>query len=178
MKGVALGDDLPTASYPIEVGFAHANGYSDATLIRPQKGWTDWQCDPDDPDIGLIHNISRQSLFDEGADVADVANWLNEELAGKIIMCDSPQTAADSFWLKRLFNATDIEQSFELHYIYDYLDLDDKDAIHQAHENARLPSAPDHRAEQDAKDLMAFYQAYYALKNGPDHHRAHDAFDM
>ncbi|MGN7439218.1 MAG: hypothetical protein ACTHOO_11315 [Alcanivorax sp.] len=164
LKGAMGGSHPPERlSYPIEVGVAHDDGHSQAYLIHPQPDWQDWNGESGNEDIGRIHGISRTALFEEGQDVKFVAEWLNEEMEGKIALCDSPNAKADTFWLNRLYEAAGIERSFEVHYLYDYMALDDPD-MDAAYDASGIARQADHRAEQDAVDIMMLYSEYYAIK--------------
>lgn len=165
MRGANGGNRKPEAlSYPIEAGVAHADGRVETKLIKPQPDWTDWSGEPDNPDIGRFHGIARSELFEKGEDVSEVARWLNEELTGKIVMCDSPQARPDTFWVNRLFSAAGIQREFDVHFLYDYMDLDDPDT-YLAYDNTGLEREAQHRAGQDAEDLMTLYREYCVLKS-------------
>lgn len=166
LKGATGGHHPPERqSYPIEVGIAHNDRASQAYLITPQPDWQDWNGESGNHDIGRIHGISRTALFEEGQDVKFVAEWLNEEMEGKIALCDSPNAQADTFWLNRLYEAAGVERSFEVHYLYDYMSLDDPD-MDIAYDVSGIERQADHRAEQDAVDIMMLYSEYYAIKTG------------
>lgn len=171
LRGANGGVHTPqSTSYPIEVGIAYADWRSESHLIKPQADWQDWNGEQGNEDIGKIHGISRRELLEDGQDPKDVAQWLNEQLSGKIVMCDSPDAKVDRFWLKRLYEAAEMEQTFDLHFLYDYMDINDPDMA-QAYDNTGLEREAQHRALEDAQDLMALYREYYALKQGDMEHR-------
>tara|TARA_R110001592_G_scaffold20926_22_gene84850 strand:- start:4868 stop:5476 length:609 start_codon:yes stop_codon:yes gene_type:complete len=159
--------DTDSTSYPVEIGIAHADGRTAAHLIKPEASWKDWNGEHSNEDKGRIHGISRRQLFEEGRDVRDVAGWLNDELTGKVVMCDSPEAKADTFWIDRLFQAAQVERTFDIQYLYDYIDLQDPD-MGRAYDNTGLSREAPHRAGQDAADVMILYSEYYALKNSDD----------
>ena len=92
------------ASYPIEVGICMPDLHS--WLICPQVLWQDWS-----ESAEQIHGISRQTLEAEGIAASEVARALNELLPEQVF-CDA--WTFDSFWLHRLFRATDIRPAFQL----------------------------------------------------------------
>src|SRR3954468_2528729 len=64
-------------SYPIEIGFVLPDGTAYCTLIVPDESWTHW-----DGDAERIHGISRALLQRHGRSASEVANELNQRLAG------------------------------------------------------------------------------------------------
>ena len=176
LKGAMGGQHETGLSYPVEVGIAGADGYKEARLIKPQPDWTNWNGEPGNPDKGRIHGISRRELIENGQDVKVIAQWLNEQLTGKTVMCDSPDAKADTFWLDRLYEAAGVERTFDLQFLYDYMNLDDPD-MYLAYDNTGLAREAPHRAGEDAEDLMILYREYYALKQGALEHRP-DGLDM
>jgi len=97
--------------YPIEIGFARVlpdrSIVTDAKMIRHDQ-WLDeiqlwdWQAE-------LIHKISRANLMEFGRPVAEVAAWLNEALADRIVLIDSPK---DEWWVDQLFEAAGMARDF------------------------------------------------------------------
>jgi len=65
-------------SYPIEIGLALEDGSKFCTLIAPAPDWTLW-----DDEAETVHRISRDILETYGKPMQDVANFLNDILAGK-----------------------------------------------------------------------------------------------
>ncbi len=63
-------------SYPIEVGYALADGRTRCTLIRPPPHWTHW-----DGGAEQVHRIARETLLRHGRAPQDAARMLNEDLA-------------------------------------------------------------------------------------------------
>lgn len=164
LRGVS-GDtyDAALLSYPVEIAIALDNGGSQAYLIRPEPGWQDWNSEPSDEDIGAIHRISRTRLFEEGRNSRFVAEWLNEQVDGKIAMCDSPNARADLFWLDRLYEASGVERGFDVFYLYDFIALEDPD-FDMAYEQAGIADETEHRAERDATEIMRLYCEFYSIK--------------
>ncbi|MBL6692026.1 MAG: hypothetical protein ISP91_16725 [Pseudomonadales bacterium] len=92
-------------SYPIEIGLALEDGSKFCTLIAPAPDWTHW-----DDDAETVHRISRDILETYGKPMQDVANFLNDILAGKTVYTDG--WVVDKPWLTRLFHAAGVEMDF------------------------------------------------------------------
>lgn len=141
-------------SYPIEVGIATSKGKTESFLIKPAEGWVDWSDDSEEE----IHHISKDMLQAQGRDVRAVAEWLNERLAGKVVINDGPSAKVDCFWCNRLFKSAGIEQQFE---IVNFFDLLGKNS--EYYHNACIvlgysPLHAVHRAGPDAENLMDIYK--------------------
>ncbi len=164
LKGAAR--DVPASgspSYPVEVGVAGHKGHTSSYLIKRPEGWTDWNGQKGNERVGFIHGISLDELEESGKDVRFVARWLNRVCTDKVVMCDSPETRCDNFWLDRLFEEAGIERNFDLNFIYDYIDKNDAD-LDEAYERAGIRGSSLHRAGEDALDLMKLYRRYYEVK--------------
>ena len=98
---------LGRGSYPIEVGFALANGESHCAIIHPEAEWQYW-----DRHAEALHGISRQVLREHGKPIVEVAVMLNEYLAGKTVYTDA--WGNDSSWIALLFDAAGLTQQFRL----------------------------------------------------------------
>lgn len=85
-------------SYPIEVGFALADGTRYCALIRPLPGWDHW-----DPRAERVHGIDRQALLSAGREAGEVAAELNRLLAGRTLYSDG--WVVDDPWLRNLFHS-------------------------------------------------------------------------
>ena len=136
---------LGKRSYPIEVGFVQANGYSRCFLIRPEPNWQYW-----DKDVEQLHGLSRQTLVAYGKPVAYVANILNRYLVQQTVYCDN--WADDSRWLSQLYESAGIKQLFKLESIYALL-AEPQQAMWQDAKfqiEARM-DLQRHRASSDAK---------------------------
>jgi hypothetical protein len=97
---------LSNLSSPTEVGWvSHDFSAGYVALIEPQLDWTDW-----DPEAEAVTDLSRLALIRLGEPVAEVANALNDMLAGAEVLTDNP--ACDGRWLRKLFFATDMTPSF------------------------------------------------------------------
>lgn len=94
-------------SYPIEVGLAMSDGQKYCTLILPLNDWTHW-----DEDAEKVHRIPRDILEYHGKEAVEVAELLNEKLAGETVYTDG--WVVDKPWLIRLFHETGVEPKFEI----------------------------------------------------------------
>jgi hypothetical protein len=136
-------------SYPIEVGFVLEDGRCGCTLIRPEPDWTHW-----DPAAEHTHGIGRDLLVRHGRPAGDVARWLNQHLAGRVVYTDG--WAHDYPWLGRLFDAAQISPRFRVGHLRDLLD-DASAATWQARlsEVRALQDGQRHRASVDARHIRA-----------------------
>lgn len=98
-------------SYPIEVGFVIPSGEVFSYLIRPEPQWTFWNDESE-----KVHNIPRQQLFDEGLPALEVAQKLNSQLRDITVYSDAPDF--ESFWLSRLFLATQMDAFFDVDHLF------------------------------------------------------------
>ena len=97
------------SSYPIEIAWYKPNiNLHDSFLIMPDPTWVDW----DDLAEELYHGIPRAQLFEEGISPLAAATRLNQALTGLSVTVDGFDW--DSFWLKRLYHAANLECEFQL----------------------------------------------------------------
>ena len=89
---------LSDHSYPIEVGWVFEDGASEAHLIRPAAGWTEW-----DAGAERIHRIPRDMLLSHGTDHVEVARRMVDVLAGHDLLASAPSW--DGKWLSALLRA-------------------------------------------------------------------------
>lgn len=97
--------------YPIEIGFARVlpdrSITSAARLIRHDE-WLDelqlwdWQAEG-------LHGITRPHLVEHGQPVGAVARWLNDQLAGRLVVIDSE---LDRRWVDMLMVAAGVDRQF------------------------------------------------------------------
>lgn len=135
-------------SYPIEIGFITAQGTAACTLVRPEPGWTHW-----DAAAEAMHGITRDTTLRHGRSAADVARWLNTELAGQVVYCDG--WAHDYAWLGALYEAAGLQPSFRLEHIMRLLNADQAARLGPVRQAAwqRAPGTR-HRASSDARLLQ------------------------
>lgn len=89
---------LADRSYPIEVGWVFEDGASEAHLIRPAPGWTDWS-----DEAQAIHGIDRGELLARGTSHEDVARRMVDVLTGHALCASAPSW--DGKWLSALLRA-------------------------------------------------------------------------
>lgn len=144
---------LNQESYPIEVGFVMPDETVQSYLIRPVRGWTDWN-----EESSKIHNIPRDSLFKDGLSVVDVATILNEQLANQI--CYSDSVFHETFWIDRLFQAAKMDRNFEIQNLF-FLFGNQQEKKFFLKKNELFATRERHRAGVDAWVLQ---QAYHLTK--------------
>ncbi len=91
--------------YPIEIGVALDVGEQFCSLLRPPDAWSYW-----DEGAEKIHRVPRDILENYGRPLAEVADELNELLAGKTVYSDG--WVVDKPWLSQVFDTTGIAQQF------------------------------------------------------------------
>lgn len=144
---------LGARSWPVEIGWAFADGAADSFLVRPDASWTD---DAWDSRAESLHGISREALMRDGVDIKDACGRLNAALSGVKVYSDAPDW--DGFWLFRLFSASGVRQAFQ---IQDFGRL--VRPLAGVREEALLARAARiaprrHRARADALHLQALYR--------------------
>ncbi|MBU3079034.1 transcriptional regulator [Sphingomonas quercus] len=128
-------------SYPIEVAWIFEDGRSEAHLIRPAPGWTDW-----DAGAEAIHRIARDRLLAEGAPHEFVARRMIESLSGHDLRASAPSW--DGKWLSTLLRAAGLPRHS--------LRLRDSDEAHRECAVAILrPVVPADRLATAVDDLLA-----------------------
>ena len=139
-------------SYPIEIGLALEDGSKFCTLIAPAPDWTHW-----DDDAETVHRISRDILETYGKPMQDVANFLNDILAGKTVYTDG--WVVDKPWLTRLFHAAGVEMDFTVSSLEMILSPEQMEVWHdtkdQVVEDMELKR---HRASYDALIIQETYK--------------------
>ena len=143
--------NLGRGSYPIEVGYALADGSSHCLLIKPLDGWQMW-----DINAEQLHGISRAQLLLRGLDVVTVAETLNRALGGMTVYSDA--WGNDQSWLALLFDCAERVQGFRLdalHALLSDTQLRLWDDTKQAVE--RELALGRHRASNDARVLQQTY---------------------
>ena len=147
---------LGKRSYPIEVGWVFEDGRSEAHLIRPAPGWTDW-----DQGAEEIHHIGRSCLLAKGTPHDVVARRMIDELSGHDLLASAPSW--DGKWLSALLRAAGMPRHS--------LRLRDSDDAHRECAMAILaPVVPPHRLEDAVAEVLAQSEV-----RGPDQAPAHRA---
>jgi hypothetical protein len=160
---------LHRGSYPIEVGWSSPDLISSGFLISPAPDWglDDWSRAAE-----LVHGVSFEDCVTYGLSVRDVAVRLNHALDGKVLCSDAPDY--DERWLRRLYDAANIQPAFSLKLLplepllRDTLrarghgdwwpDIEDL----SRHVHTRHPRT--HRAEADARHMAAMYRSALGLE--------------
>lgn len=113
-------------------------------LIKPLEDWTHWQ-----ESAEKVHGITRQQLLEEGQHPRQVADELNEILAGKTVFSDG--WGVDRTWLALLFYEANVLQGFKLDSIYSLLGESELEHWNeQRDEVLQLTGMVPHRAGTDA----------------------------
>lgn len=151
-------------SHPVEVAVADYKGFVESFLIKSAPGWTDWKHEEGLPDVGFLHGIKKSEIEEQGKDVRFVAEWLNQTLRDKVVLCYGPNEAySDRFWLGRLFDAAGIKQEFEVQSFQDFVDFN-YEHMEDVLERAGFGSGVKHRVGSDAHQYMRIYTEYYELR--------------
>ncbi|KAA0676744.1 3'-5' exonuclease [Azospirillum brasilense] len=156
----ASGLEPPARTYPVSVGLCFPDLTTRHWLIRPAEAWLDW---PWDPAAETIHGISRELLQSKGLPVEQVAVELADVVAGRTCVSDSDR---DIGWIRTLYRAAGQDGApFPHQEWHNVLEATAKarvssaiaglalidDAVHGA--RRRFP--PTHRADEDARTVMA-----------------------
>jgi hypothetical protein len=97
--------------YIIEIGWAFSDGegfVSAGSLIHPLAAWNiddAWSSEAES-----LHGISLARLREQGRPAEEVAQMMNEALAGRELFSDDP--AFDVRWLGQLFDAAGVKPGF------------------------------------------------------------------
>lgn len=145
------------ASYPIEVGLALASGQRHSMLIQPASDWTQWESSAE-----AVHHISRQTLLQHGRPVREVADTLNDLLAGQSTYSDG--WVVDKPWMSTLFQAAGVSMQFRLSPIEQLMSeaqMEQWDAVKQQLFSEHRESR--HRASYDAWVIQQTYLRSHSL---------------
>jgi hypothetical protein len=147
---------LSKGSYPIEIGWAGEDRSTEAHLIRPAPGWTDW-----DVSAEAIHKISRETLLDEGEAHDEVARRVLEALGPHEVYVTAPSW--DGMWLSKLLRAAGLPRHA--------MRMQEADEAHVGAALEILGGDPaDPLARAMALDLL--FEARRLASSGPPAHRA------
>lgn len=143
-------------SYPIEIGFALADGHCVCTLVRPEPDWTHW-----DDNAERVHRIPRQLLLQRGRPALEVAQLLNQHLQGQTVYSDG--WANDYSWLAAVFEAAGINPAFKLDSLRALLRDDEAERWHAVKNCITSERGVQrHRASADARLLQLTLQRIHA----------------
>ncbi len=139
-------------SYPIEIGLALQDGSKFCTLIAPAPDWTHW-----DEQAETVHRVSRDILETYGKPLEDVAQFLNEILAGKTIYTDG--WVVDKPWLVTLFHAAGVEMDFTVSPLEMILSPEQMEVWHETKDKViEDMELKRHRASYDAIIIQETYK--------------------
>lgn len=146
-------------SYPIEVGFAAANGAGWCSLIKPEDDWRHW-----DAQAAATHHISRAMLQQHGRTALAVAEQLNRSLAGCVVYTDGWMN--DYIWMARLFDAAQRVPLFKLEDLRRIITLEQEACWHatQARVTQELHLTR-HRASSDARIMQLTWVRSHPVLN-------------
>ena len=131
-------------SYPIEIGVALPDGSTHCYLIKPLKEWDHWSEESEQ-----IHHISRDILRTRGREITDVADALNQLLAGETVYSDG--WGMDNSWIARLFDSAQRIQKFRVAQLQGLFNEQQYDNWHQLHQQVIDEfNITRHRASSDA----------------------------
>ena len=135
-------------SYPIEVGYVLPDGRARCMLVRPAADWTHW-----DEAAARVHGITRATLATHGKAPREVAQALNNDLAGLTAYCDG--WAHDYAWLAVLFEEAGLSPAFRLESVNRLLGDTQLSQLDEQRRGALAEMGlTRHRASNDAKALQ------------------------
>jgi hypothetical protein len=130
------------------VGYVRGDGYAWCSLVRPADDWLHW-----DPEAEQVHGIQRHQLLEHGRSVLEVAQRLNQDLAGQVLYCDG--WAHDYAWLARLFESAQLNPLFRLESVVRLLSEQQLARLDDArHDAFAALGITRHRASSDARALQ------------------------
>jgi hypothetical protein len=138
-----------SASYPIEVAIAKADGGSRSWLIKPLPAWRYWDWDAG---AEALHGIRRAMLEEQGIKAARVLQELGEEARGCDVYSDCD---LDAYWLEVLCEGCHAPLPFPIHYLGERfcgLGATRADVV-SALDYAKGQHAREHVARDDARRL-------------------------
>lgn len=144
---------LGARSWPVEAGWAYAEGEAASVLIRPDPAWSE---DAWDPRAEALHGLSLATLRREGRSVYDAAAMLNDALRGRAVYSDAPDW--DGFWLQRLFATAGVRQEFAVRDFRERLAGIESAAFDALAQEAALIAPRRHRAAADARHLQTLHR--------------------
>ncbi len=143
---------LGAKSWPVEVGWAFAQGDAKGMLIKPDNSWSD---DAWDPAAQRLHGLERSQLMHDGMSATAVCKTMNAALRDAEVYSDAPDW--DGFWLFRLFSAGGVKQAFSLHDFGRFIRPLAGAREPDLHQRAARIAPRRHRAAADALFLRTLY---------------------
>jgi hypothetical protein len=135
-------------SYPIEVGFVLESGSTWCSLIKPEQDWQHW-----DESAETAHQITRETLFQQGKTAYFIAQELNDRLLNKTVYSDG--WVHDFIWLSRLYDAANTSVHFKFKDLREILTKNQEAIWHETKaEVMEELNVQRHRASADAKVLQ------------------------
>jgi len=143
---------LSPKSWPVEIGWAFADGDPVAHLIRPDESWpvAAW-----DPAAETLHGLSQKILHKKGEEPGKICEIANQALAGFDVYSDAPDW--DGFWLYRLFNVARVKPAFVLRDFTSVMGEIAVDRQKALFEIAQRSAPRRHRAADDARHLQTLF---------------------
>ena len=148
-----------SASYPIEIGVVLNDGRSFCTLILPAPEWTHW-----DKEAEKVHQVSRDILKTYGKPIDEVADQLNELLAGMTLYSDG--WVVDKPWLTTLFHTAGKPMKFSVSPLEMILSEKQMAAWHETKVKViNEMNLKRHRASNDAWIIQETFKQTLAIKS-------------
>jgi hypothetical protein len=144
---------LGARSWPVEVGWAFAQGDPCAYLIKPAETWP---IEAWDKNAEALHGLSLDRLTLEGLTPDEVCAVLTKALEGCAVYSDAPDW--DEYWMMRLFEAAGRKTAVNLQDFTRLMPPLDPAEKQRLVKKADLTSPRRHRAADDARYLQALYR--------------------
>lgn len=148
---------LGMKSYPIELAWSLPSEEVVCYLIKPTRDWVKgavWE-----EEAERQHGIPFASLEREGRDPIWLCQQMNSQLNKQTVFCDG--LPFDSFWLKRLFQASGNTPTFSLVSMQDYcfdLGLGARQYEILSSKARKRVGGKRHRADTDVRYLIELYK--------------------
>lgn len=144
---------LGARSWPIEVGWAFADGAGESLLISPAP---EWSMDYWDPKAERLHGITPRMLSDLGVSADAACDRIGAALGECAVYSDAPDW--DGFWLMRLYDAAGRKPQIRLREFGQLMPDMTPEARALLLQQADRLAPRRHRAAEDALHLGAVYR--------------------
>lgn len=104
--------------FPTAMCWSLTNGQMKSVLIIPEDEWLE-------EDEGYEQHTDVTDLYNHGEAVLDIAREINEDLDGKTVYM--PGSDFEGNLINKLFSAYDIEPSFEINPLSEFLEVNQED---------------------------------------------------